>query len=149
MINVSRQRRVPFAPEIVFGLLANPANLPRLMERIERVDVGALESHAVPVTAYFNFGSRLGRRSAPGLFKWTNDSISFEALEPITIVACWTLQPANQQTLVTAALSFNLRPILGPLAVMAPTTAIKRNIGHELDSTLERVEALLSAPSDA
>lgn len=145
MISITRERRVPYEPDAVWALLSDPANLPRILPRITRVELGTTTGDSTPLTAYFNFGSQLGQRSAPGVFRTVGqDDVVFECTRPLPILARWTLQPQEEGVLLTALLRFDLKPLLGPLAMMAPTAMIKKSVADELEAALKRTEHLVA-----
>ena len=145
MITINRERRVAHSIAAVWALLSEPTNLPRVMPRITRVELGPTTTGGTPLTAYFNFGSQLGQRSAPGMFRAiAGNDISYQCTKPLPILARWLLQPVDGGTLIKASLQFDLKPLLGPLALMAPTALIKKNVGDELDAALARADTLLT-----
>lgn len=144
MITINRERPVPYHPDDVWTLLSEPANLPRIMPRITRVEVGAATPQGIPLTAHFNLGSQLGQRSAPGVFRAVDGrDVSYQATKPMPVLARWLLLPVATGTLLQATLQFNLKPLLGPLAMMAPLAMIKKNVTGELDLALQRTEQIL------
>jgi hypothetical protein len=144
MISVTRERRMPYGLDAVWLFLSNPINLPLIMSRITRVEVGTKAGNNTPMTAHFNFGSQLGQRSAPGVFRTVaQDEVLFEAVKPMPLLARWTLQPEDESVLLVALLRFDLKPLLGPLAMMAPTVMIKTRVAEELETALKRTEQLL------
>ena len=146
MISVTRQRLVAVPHHPVFTFLAEPENLPRVMQRITRIEKEHELEQGWAVNVCFNFGAHFGQRTAPGVFATeAAHTISFRSREPIPILARWTLQPQGPQTHLIALLEFNLKPLLGPLALMAPMPTIKRRIGAELEAALVQVESLLSS----
>ncbi len=137
---------MPYALPTVFAVLAEPSNLPRVLPRITDVTVSPATPEGIPMQLTFNFGSRLGRRSAPGIFTVEEQqTVAFRCREPMPILARWSLQTINATTHVIALLEFDLKPMLGPLAMMAPQTLIKNSVSNELEQALLRVEELLSA----
>ncbi|HYF63816.1 MAG TPA: SRPBCC family protein [Herpetosiphonaceae bacterium] len=144
MITINRERTMSHGPDEVWALLSEPANLPRIMPRISRVEVGAATAQGIPLTAHFNLGSQLGHRTAPGIFRAVDGrDVSYQATKPMPILARWLLEPVGEGTLVRATLEFNLKPVLGPLAMMAPMAMIKKNVTGELDLALQRTAQLL------
>ncbi len=144
MITINRERRVSHSMAAVWALLAEPTNLPRVMPRIARVELGVPTVAGTPLTAHFNLGSQLGQRAAPGIFRAVGgNDISYECKKPLPILARWLLQPVDGGTLIKATLQFDLKPLLGPLALMAPTAMIKKNVGDELDAALARADQLV------
>lgn len=144
MITINRERTMLHGPDEVWALLSEPANLPRIMPRISRVEIGAATEQGIPLTAHFNLGSQLGHRSAPGLFRALDGrDVSYQATRPMPILARWLLEPMANGTRVQATLQFNLKPLLGPLAMMAPLAMIKKNVTGELDLALQRTEQIL------
>lgn len=145
MITINRERRVTHSMAAVWALLAEPTNLPRVMPRIGRVELGATTAAGTPLTAHFNLGSQLGQRAAPGMFRAVGgNDISYECKKPLPILARWLLQAVDGGTLIKATLQFDLKPLLGPLAMMAPTALIKKNVGDELETALARADTLLT-----
>jgi hypothetical protein len=144
MITINRERTMLHDPDEVWALLSEPTNLPRIMPRITRVEVGAATPQGIPLTAHFNLGSQLGHRSAPGMFRALDGrDVSYQCTKPMPILARWLLLPVAAGTLLRATLQFNLKPLLGPLAMMAPMAMIKKNVTSELDLALQRTEQLL------
>ncbi|HEY1016084.1 MAG TPA: SRPBCC family protein [Herpetosiphonaceae bacterium] len=146
MISITRERRIPaLAPAALYALLADPQNLPRILPRIARVEAGEPAGDSTPLTAYFQFGDDLGQRAAPGVFRAVADKeVAFECAKPLPIVARWTLHPQGQGTLLKGLLQFDLKPLLGPLALMTPTTLVKQRVGAELEQALRQAEKLVS-----
>lgn len=148
MIRITRERRIP-AHDLaaLYALLADPHNLPRIMPRIAKVEAGEPAGENTPLTAYFQFGSELGQRAAKGVFRAVaGQEVSFECAKPLPILARWTLHPQGEGTLLKGLLQFDLKPLLGPLALMTPTTLVKQRVGAELEQALLQAEQLLSAP---
>jgi len=144
MITINRERPMSHDPEEVWALLSEPTNLPRIMPRITRVEVGVATPQGIPLTAHFNLGSQLGHRAAPGIFRAVDGrDVSYQCNKPMPILARWLLLPVAAGTLLRATLQFNLKPLLGPLAIMAPMAMIKKNVTGELDLALQRTEQLL------
>lgn len=143
MITVTRERQLRRPISELWQLLTNPHNLPRILPRIARVDVNERTSDAQPITAYFDFGAYLGTQAAQGIFSTIEQqSIRFEAEQPLPIVAHWQLQPQANSTKVHASLSFDLKPILGPIAKVVPISLVKSEISRELEQALRRIERL-------
>lgn len=141
MISITRERRMALEPALIYALLANPHNLPRILPRITRVDPGQAQGAVIPLTIYFQTDA--AQRPAQGTFRTIlNQEVSFECSQPLPVLARWTLQPLEPGTLLTALLEFDLKPLLGPLALMTPTLLVKRQVGIELEQTLELVEEL-------
>ncbi len=143
MITVTRERQLRRPISELWQLLANPHNLPRILPQIARVEVSEPTSAAQPLTAYFDFGAHLGTQAAQGTFSTIEQqSIRFEAEQPLPIVARWQLQPQANSTKVHASLSFDLKPILGPAAKVVPLSMVKSEITRELEQALRRIERL-------
>ena len=70
-------------------------------------------------------------------------AVAFESAKPMPVSAEWQLLPAAAGTLLKATLRFDLKPLLGPLVMMAPIARIKKGVAEELDLALKRTEALL------
>ena len=148
MISVTRERPLAYGPDAVWAVLSDPANLPKIMDRITRVEVGAVTGGSRPLTAHFDFGTQIGQRSAPGVFRTVGrDEVLFESAKPLPLLARWTLQPAGETVVLTALLRFDLKAMLGPLAMLAPSAMIKARVGAELETALKRTEQLLRSGS--
>ncbi|MBA3470921.1 MAG: SRPBCC family protein [Herpetosiphonaceae bacterium] len=146
MISVTRERRMPYALDSVWAFLSEPANLPLVMARIIRVEVGTKSGDNTPLTAHFDFGTTMGRRAATGVFRTVaQDEVHFEAARPLPLLARWTLQPEEDSVLLIALLRFDLKPMLGPLAMLAPIPKIKARVADELTLALKRTEELLNS----
>jgi len=57
-------------------------------------------------------------------------------------MAHWQLQPHANNTKVHASLSFDLKPILGPVAKVVPMSIVKSEVSRELEQALARIERL-------
>lgn len=143
MITVTRERQLRRPISELWQLLANPHNLPRILPRIARVEVSEFANDSQPVTAYFDFGIPLGTQAAQGTFSLIEQqSIRFDAEQPLPIMAHWQLQPHANNTKVHASLSFDLKPILGPVAKVVPLSIVKSEVSRELEQALARIERL-------
>ncbi len=148
MISVTRERRMPYDLDAVWAFLSEPANLPLVMKRIIRVEIGTRSGDTTPLTAHFDFGTQMGKRAAAGVFRTVaQEEVQFEAARPLPLLARWTLQPENDTVLLIALLRFDLKPMLGPLAMIAPIAKIKAGVAAELETALKRTEQLLHSPN--
>ncbi len=143
MINVTRERRTAHSANALWNVLSDPTNLPRVLDRIKHVDIGELGAHGIPVKAHFDFGVVFGVKIAEGLFSTHHHHhVSFDAHQPLPIVARWTLKPQPNGTLITAQLRFDLKDFVGPLARMAPMVTVRKDVSDELDEALKRVDIM-------
>lgn len=141
-ISVTRQRMVNATPEAIQAMLANPAQLSQLLPQLQRMDVVRQGPGWAQVITTMTFGP-LGNMKSEGDVRWTANEIIYRSAKPAPLEARWQLRAVNGGTEVTASLSLELGPMLGPLAAFVPQDAVAATIAPDLDRALERLARTL------
>lgn len=146
MITIKRTKLVDATPQEVFDTLADPQELTRLVPRVQRVDV--LERHAdwARIVTHMALGGIFGTIRCEGELRWVEpQSLSFTVRKPLPLENRWSFTPVAGGTEVTVHMSLDLAPLLGPFAQFVPVGAVNDMLGHDLDSTLQRIAARIAS----
>ncbi|GIV97803.1 MAG: hypothetical protein KatS3mg057_2460 [Herpetosiphonaceae bacterium] len=144
MINVERQQTLQVAIDTLHRLLSNPINLPQLLPRIKRVEIGKRDGSEIPVVAHISVGLP-GAQRYPGIFRVMSSEIVFEAQRPLLVLARWQLRPEGTATHVSAQLRIDFGAMLKPFSRLGgrhALTALERDIASEMEESLRRAERL-------
>jgi hypothetical protein len=75
-----------------------------------------------------------------GDVRWQNGrEVVFSSRTPLPIEARWTLTPSGSGTVLQAALSLDLTPLIGILAAFVPHKDVANMVGPDLDAALAAV----------
>jgi carbon monoxide dehydrogenase subunit G len=145
MINVVRERLIRAPASSVFAALADPSNLAGIIPRVRRIELISQGERQAQVVTYMALGP-FGEIRSAGDVRWQTDrEVIFSAQRPVPVEAHWTLAPRPGGTLLQAALSLDLAPLLGLFAALVPAGEVAKMVGPDLDTALaaiaQRVEA--------
>jgi carbon monoxide dehydrogenase subunit G len=139
MINVNRTRHIDAPPEAVFAALADPDNLAGLMPRVRRVELVERDEDHARVATHMAFGP-FGDIRTEGDVRWqAGREVTFNARRPLPVEARWTLTPADGGTDLSATLSLDLAPLIGPLAAFVPQKDVAGMVAPDLDAALAEI----------
>lgn len=144
MIRVNRQRYIAnVAPEEIFQVLANIERLPRLLPRIRKVELKNRRQNSAFLALHFHIGKKMfGTIRCEGELKWTEPrEVVFTVKKPLPARVVWSITPDHGGVTLSATISLNLEPWLGPLIHIVPQPIVKEMIARELDHALEEVDA--------
>lgn len=146
MITLKRTQVVNATPQEIFDALADPQELTRLVPRVQRVDVLERQADRARIVTHMALGGAFGTIRCEGELRWVEpQSLSFSVRKPLPIENRWSFTPVAEGTEVTVHMSLDLAPMLGPFAQFVPTVAVNDMLGHDLDSTLQRIAARIAA----
>ncbi len=146
-MRVERSRRVEAPPATVIAALTNLDNLPRLLERAERVEVLQRSEGRARIAVTVSVG-KLGRQRVEGEARLLEDGMRFIAVTPMQMDVRWQVRPAEAVSEVTARVDVDLQKILGPLARLIGDNLIARQVGAEVDKSFVALEALVASPQE-
>lgn len=139
MINVNRVRHIDASPEAVFAVLADPANLSGLMPRVRRVELVERDEDHARVATHMAMGP-FGDIRTEGDVRWeAGREVIFKARRPLPVEARWTLTPSAGGTDLSATLSLDLAPLIGPLAAFVPLKDVAGMVAPDLEAALAEI----------
>ncbi|GAC1538449.1 MAG: hypothetical protein NVS2B7_09430 [Herpetosiphon sp.] len=138
---IERRRQIPAPPEQVLKIISDPEQLSRLMPRAEQVEIVPRPEGRARVSITMRAGP-LGRRRIDGEARPLPDGLRFIAVVPVEIDMQITVKAAESGSEVTSRLDINLAKLLGPLARLMPKTVLDREVGQQLDDSLNALEQL-------
>ncbi|MBA3947518.1 MAG: SRPBCC family protein [Herpetosiphonaceae bacterium] len=142
---VERMRRVAAPPEMVIAALTNVDNLPRLLQRAERVEVLQRSEGRARIAITVSAG-KLGHQRVEGEARLLEDGMRFIAVTPTQMDVRWQVRAAAAGSEVTARVDVDLQRILGPLARLIGDNLIARQVSAELDKSFVALEELVVPP---
>jgi hypothetical protein len=139
MIRINRVRYIDAMPGAVFAALSDPNSLVGLMPRVRRVEMIDRQPDRARIATEMAIGPFSNIRSE-GDVRWQNGrEVVFSSRTPLPIEARWTLTPTGSGTVLQAALSLDLTPLIGILAAFVPHKDVANMVGPDLDSALAEV----------
>lgn len=139
MICVTCSRQINASASRVFSVLADPSSLAGIVPRVQRIAIVERKADSARVATELALGP-FGTLRSEGDVRWVADrEVVFSTRRPVAVEACWTLVEHQGATLLHAALSLNLAPLIGPLTALVPANEVEKLIGPDLDAALAEI----------
>ncbi len=145
MFIVERKRSIDQPAERIKAIVADPAQLSRLMPRAERVEVLDRSENRARVAVVVRLG-KLGAQRVEGEARLLDDGVRFVAVQPLQIDVRWTIVPRDQTTDVVVRLAAEAPAKLAAMARFIPQRMIEERIGVELESALTALAGAAAEP---
>lgn len=153
MINVTRRAHIADAtPEAIFAALSDPQRIGQLLPRVQKVELlnRNEELRKARLVTHMSLGGIFGTIRSEGDLTWTdNREIVFKVRTPVAVETRWVLNPAVGGTELTATMSLDLAPMLGPMAAFVPTQQVADMLASELDAALKGLKAAMKEETQA
>lgn len=142
-MNIERKGTLAAPPEAVLAVLNNVDNLQLIVPRAERVDVLQRgEGRArIAVTAL--------RQRIEGEARLLDDGLRFVAVVPVELDVRWTVRAHGDGSEITLRVDVDLGKRFGAFASMLSSSIIGRQVGVELDASLDALAGLVSTDTSS
>ena len=149
MITLKRTRTISASPEEIFAVLADPSLLPKLLPRVQRVEVLERHPDRARLATHMALGNGFGTVRCEGDLRWVAPrEIVFTVRKPLPVENNWTLTAVPGGTEISVTMSLDLAPMLGPFAKFVPTVAVSDMLSQDLEATLSQIARFVTSTSN-
>lgn len=146
MITVERKRTLHAPPDRIRAALIDLQNMPRLMPRVQHVEVLSSNENRTRLALTLRF-SKLGAQRIEGEARLLDDGLRFVAVSPMQVDTRWQIVPRGETTEVIARIMMELPKALNAFARFIPQRIIQDKIGSELEQSLDALAAITAQPA--